>query len=95
MYRIFSGLRDFGFKDQITRSSLSVPSNIAEGFGRTSNKEKRNFLNIARGSCAELHTQLLIGSKIGYLDQKISNKLILESKEIASMIPGLMKCLEV
>jgi len=92
VYKTFSNSRDYGFKDQITRSSLSVPSNIAEGFGRTSDKEKRNFLNIARGSCAELHTQLLIGSEIGYIDQNISKEMIKEAKEISSMISGLMKC---
>lgn len=91
VYKSYSKLRDYGFKDQVTRSSLSIPSNIAEGFGRTSDKEKRNFLNIARGSCAELHTQLLIGSKIGYLDQNLSKNMINEAKEIASMISGLIK----
>ena len=48
IYKELAKLRDFGFKDQITRSGLSIPSNIAEGFGRASDKDKRNFLNYAK-----------------------------------------------
>ena len=54
-------LKDFGFKDQITRSGLSIPSNIAEGIDRNSDKETINFLSYAKGSCAELRTQIYIG----------------------------------
>jgi len=56
-----AGLKYFGFKDQIARSGLSVPSNIAETFGRSSDKEKHNFLNYARWICAEMRTQAYIG----------------------------------
>ena len=59
-----SDLRDFGFRDQITRAGLSVPSNIAEGYERDSNKEVANFLNYAKGSAGELRTQIYIGMKI-------------------------------
>ena len=52
IYKELAKLRDFGFKDQITRSGLSIPSNIAEGFGRASDKDKRNFINYTKGSCA-------------------------------------------
>lgn len=93
IYKLFSKSRDYGFKDQITRSSLSIPSNIAEGFGRTSDKEKHNFLNIARGSCAELHTQIYIASQIGYIEQNLSNHWVAEVKEISAMLSGLMKYL--
>ncbi len=63
IYQNLSGLRNFGFKDQITRSSLSVPSNIAEGYGRGTNKELMRFLYIAKGSCNELETQIIIGTE--------------------------------
>ncbi|QEP43511.1 four helix bundle protein [Ectothiorhodospiraceae bacterium BW-2] len=64
IYKHFAESRDYGFKDQITRSGLSIPSNIAEGMERSSNKEKAHFLDIAKGSCAELRTQIYIGIEI-------------------------------
>ena len=86
VYRELAGLKDYGFKDQITRSGLSVPSNIAEGFGRCSAKEKRNFLNYAKGSCAELRTQVYIGIEIGYVNKNTGRKWAKETEEISSMI---------
>ncbi|MFT5513466.1 MAG: four helix bundle protein [Bacteroidia bacterium] len=59
----------YGLKSQITRSSVSIPSNIAEGC-RRSNKEFRHFLNIALGSSYELETQLIISSRIGLVDSE-------------------------
>lgn len=94
VYKELAGLKDFGFKDQITRSGLSIPSNIAEGFGRSTDKEKRNFLNYAKGSCAELRTQTYIGIEIDYIPKKIGFSWISETKEISAMISGLMKYLD-
>jgi len=67
IYRELQNLKDFGFHDQITRSGLSIPSNIAEGFERKSHKEFVIFLNYSRGSCGELRTQVHIGREIGYI----------------------------
>jgi four helix bundle protein len=94
MYRELAGLKDYGFKDQITRSSLSIPSNIAEGFGRETDKEKRNFLNYARGSCAELLTQVYIGIEVGYIPRDVGTLWVAESREISAMLTGLMKYLK-
>ncbi len=66
IYKELANLKDYGFKDQITRSGLSVPSNIAEGYERQSDKETVNFLNYAKGSAGELRTQIYIGMDIGY-----------------------------
>ena len=60
--------RDFGLRDQIIRAAVSIPSNIAEGFGRGGNKEFLQFLSIAKGSLYELKTQLIIANEIRYLD---------------------------
>ena len=58
LYKAFSESRDWEFKSQITRSALSIPSNIAEGYERNSTNEYMRFLKIAKGSCGELRTQL-------------------------------------
>ena len=94
IYRHLADLKDFGFKDQITRSGLSIPSNIAEGFGRATDKDKRNFLNYAKGSCAELRTQIYIGIEIGYISSVAGKSWIKETKGISSMLTGLMKYLD-
>lgn len=82
------------FSVQITRSGLSIPSNIAEGFGRMTDKDKANFLGYARGSCAELRTQIYIGAEIGYIDQKTGKHWISETEEITAMLTGLIKYLK-
>ena len=94
IYKELSVLKDYGFKDQITRSGLSIPSNIAEGFGRSSDKEKHNFLNYAKGSCAELRTQTYIGIEIGYIPKNIGNAWLSDTIEISAMLTGLMKYLK-
>ena len=94
IYQYLADWTDFGFKDQITRSGLSIPSNIAEGFGRDSDKDKRNFLNYAKGSCAELRTQIYIGIEIGYMSKTSGRKWIQETQEISSMLSALMHYLK-
>jgi len=91
IYKYFKNCRDYGFKDQITRSGLSIPSNISEGYERYSKKEKHQFYSIAKGSAGELRTQCIIGKKISYISEEIANKWIGEAKEISSMLSGLMK----
>lgn len=60
LYKAMADLKDFGFRDQITRAGLSIPSNLAEGYERNSDKELANFLNYAKGSAGELRTQVYI-----------------------------------
>ena len=91
VYKQFNALKDFGFKDQITRSSLSIPSNIAEGFERDSNKEFIRFLYIAKSSCGELRTQLKIAIEINYLDEVEGLKLIKEAEEISYMLNSFIQ----
>ena len=90
VYKYFSKNTDFGFKDQITRSSLSIPSNIAEGYERSTSKDKIRFLYYSKGSSAELRTQIYIGIEIGYIDTEIGNAWIKETTEISRMLQGLI-----
>jgi four helix bundle protein len=91
IYKELVGLKDFGFKDQICRSGLSVPSNIAEGIERGSDKEVIRFLTIAKGSCGELRTQTYIGIEIGYIPKQVGIHWIQETKEISAMLMGLIR----
>ena len=94
IYRSMANLKDFGFKDQITRSSLSIPSNIAEGMERSTEKEKARFLEIARGSAAELRTQIMIGIEIEYINKETEEQWLKETKEISAMLVGLTRSLK-
>ena len=91
IYKLFQNCKDYGFKDQITRSSLSIASNIAEGIERFSNQETIRFLDIARASSAELITQIYIGIEIGYINKETGIKLKNEIEEISKMITSLIK----
>jgi len=91
IYKTLEPLRNYAFRDQITRSSLSVPSNIAEGFERISPRECLQFLSYAKGSCGELRTQIYIGMETGYIPRETGNVWIREVKEISAMIFGLIR----
>jgi four helix bundle protein len=91
IYKGLRALKDYGFRDQITRSGLSIPSNIAEGFERTTQQECLAFLSYAKGSCGELRTQIYIGNQIGYIPEEIGRAWIDEATEISSMISGLIR----
>ena len=90
IYEHLADLKDFGFKDQLTRSGLSVPSNNAEGMERVSKMEKQRFLDIARSSLAEARTQIYIGMKINYIENERGKQWIAESETIAKMLTGLI-----
>jgi len=83
--------RDFGFKDQIQRASVSIASNIAEGDELDSNKQSVHFFYIAKGSAAELLTQIIIGHEIGYISKTDADLLINECKIISVMLTKLIK----
>lgn len=85
--------KDFGLCNQIQRAAVSIPSNIAEGFGRGGNKEFLQFLSIAKGSLYELKTQLIIAFEIGYINEIEYNKLKNDAEEIGKLITGFMNYL--
>ncbi len=87
--------KDFGLKDQIRRSAVSVPSNISEGYERDSKRQFLYFLVIAKGSCGELRTQLMIARNLNYLDEnefmKIHEQCLSTSKQLSGFISYLKK----
>ncbi|WP_448702517.1 four helix bundle protein [Mucilaginibacter sp. AW1-3] len=75
----------FGLTSQSRRAAVSIPSNIAEGAGRNSNKEFNNFLGIANGSSYELQTQLIISNRLELLDSKTTDELVEQITELQKM----------
>lgn len=84
----------YALADQMRRAAVSIPSNIAEGYGRNAPKEYARFLSIARGSKYELETQLLICVRINYLDEKDIEKAMVLCDEIGKMLTVLIGKLE-
>jgi four helix bundle protein len=83
--------RDFGLRDQMRRSAVSVPSNIAEGDERGTDKEAVHFFHVAKGSLAELRTQIQIAHEIGYLDEQSATALQDHCIQIGKMLGSLIK----
>ena len=83
--------KDFGFKDQIQRSAVSIPSNIAEGDESGSDKLSVRHFYIAKGSSAELMTQLIIANEIGYIDLHSKKELVDECDKISAMLSKLIR----
>ncbi|WP_064668713.1 four helix bundle protein [Pseudoalteromonas prydzensis] len=90
IYKTFETLRDYGLKDQMCRCSVSVPSNIAEGFERDFEKEKARFLGIAKGSIGELKTQVMIAFELGYISHTQSEFILEECEIIGKMLGRLI-----
>ena len=90
----FPDSEKFGLINQIRRAAISIPSNIAEGQGRNSTKEFKQFLAISLGSLAELETQLIIAKEIEYLTQNGLDGLLTPLDRIRKMIKGLSKGIE-
>lgn len=85
----------YGLTNQIRRSAISIPSNIAEGAARTSVKEFNNFLSISLGSISELETQLLIAKNLDYISDDQMTLYLQELTEIRKMTIGLKKSLKI
>lgn len=86
VYNELKACRDFGLKDQMTRAAVSIASNIAEGAERDSRQEYIRFLHIAKGSAAELRTQLYIAAGTGLIEKTITNELVAELKHISATL---------
>ena len=97
IYRVtltFPKNETFCLTSQMRRAAISIPSNIAEGKGRSTDKDFIHFLCNARGSVLELETQLLIAGQLGYIDKKQTEILTGETEQIGKMLNGLIAAIE-
>lgn len=83
----------YGLISQIRRAAVSIPSNVAEGQGRLSIGEFKQFLGYAKGSTFEVETQLLIARNLGYLDQHSASHLVEDVREVGRILSGLLSSL--
>ena len=91
IYKSLKNCKDFGLRDQLQRSAVSIPSNIAEGFDRKGNKQFIQFLYIAKGSCSELRTQLYIAVEVGIIEKTLGADYIEVTKKISAMLYKLIQ----
>lgn len=93
IYQIFKFSKDYSFKDQIQRASVSIMNNISEGFERKSNKEFIHFLHIAKGSCGEVRSMLSLSKDLKYINDDEYARLSSLALEISKMLFGFIKTL--
>jgi four helix bundle protein len=93
IYGIFSKSKDFGFKNQIERAVISIGNNIAEGYERKGNKEFKQFLFIAKGSCGEVRSMLYVALELKYISKEEFIPLMRSAEEISKLLSGLIKTL--
>ncbi len=91
IYLNLKDCRDFGLRDQMQRASVSIPSNIAEGFERHSNKEFIHFLYIALGSCGELRTQIYLSLEVDILKPETGKEMLDRTRKLSAMIRKFIK----
>ena len=95
IYKELKELRDYSFKDQICRASVSISNNIAEGFDRYSDKEFARFLYISSASCSEVKSMLYLAENLNYISIEKAQKLRTDCHEISKINKGLIKSLNI
>jgi four helix bundle protein len=94
IYAIFRDSKDYGFKDQICRATVSISNNIAEGFDRSSNADFSRFLYIALASSSEVKSMLYLAERLNYLEKNKAKELREQSAEISKILTGFIKSLK-
>jgi len=83
----------YGLRSQVRRASVSVPSNIAEGYGRASRKEYLQFLYVAQGSLKETETQIILAEMLGYVSKDATELLLEKAALVGKLLGGLIRAL--
>ncbi|HEY0051191.1 MAG TPA: four helix bundle protein [Pyrinomonadaceae bacterium] len=86
--------KDYGLRDQIRRASVSIMSDLAEGFERGKLTKFHQFISISKASCAKLRSQLYVAWDVGYLSKEDFKNLMLQAREVGKIIGGLRKSVE-
>lgn len=91
VYKVVKNNRDYSFRDQIQRASVSIMNNIAEGFERRSNKEFKQYLYIAKGSCGEVRSMIALAGKLNYFTNEQTGKLYNQATGVSKILSGFIK----
>lgn len=94
LLKSFPKNEEYGLSSQLRRCSVSVPSNIAEGYGRNHTKDYCRFLEIARGSLYEMETQIELSARLDFISQTQLNDILEKSKEVEKMLNSLISKLK-
>lgn len=94
IYQTFRDNKDFSFRDQIKRATVSISNNIAEGFDRNSNADFTRFLYFSLASNSEVRSMLYLSIRLSYIEKNEANKLIARTNEISKMLHGLIKSIK-
>ena len=94
IYQTFFNSKDYGFKDQICRASVSISNNIAEGFDRSSNSEFVRFLYYSLGSSSEAKSMLYLAERLKYVSPQNAIELRFQASELSRIITGLIKSMK-
>ncbi len=94
IYKEFSKHKDFGFRDQITRASVSISNNIAEGFERKTNPDFKRFLYFSLASNSEVRSMLYLSERLKYLEKGVASKLIYETNQVSKMLYAFIKSMK-
>lgn len=94
IYRTFKDNKDFSFRDQIKRATVSISNNIAEGFDRNSNADFSRFLYFSLASNSEVRSMLYLSIRLGFIENDEARRLIENTNEISKMLHGLIKSIK-
>ena len=88
-FRVGAGSKDFGFRDQIQKAAVSIMNNIAEGFERSTDPEFARFLDVAKGSCAEVRSMYYSAEDLGYVGPSVAEARRSKARQVSAGIASL------